>query len=82
MKSFKNRVDAEYYPDALDIAEAFWSMEEEEQCYFFEHLYQIAGSKLAQQLQFVVDSEFFSVEAAMALSTIGDYSQRGNPDEI
>ena len=74
MKSFKNKVEVEFYPDAVDIAEAFWSMEAEEQCYFFEHLYRISGHHLPMQLQHVVDHDCFSTGAKMAMSYIGDYA--------
>jgi len=75
MKTFKNTVEVEYYPDAGDIADAFWDMCDEEQCYFFDRLYKIAGHKLAFQMQNVIDSEFFTLEAKMAMSIIGDYSK-------
>ena len=75
MKTFKTTVEAEFHPDAIEVAEAFWSMCEEEQCYFFEHIHKIAGHKLAIQLQYVIDSKFFTPEAKAVMGMIGDYSK-------
>ena len=76
MKAFKNTVEVEYYPDANDIADAFWDMDDEEQCYFFDRLYKLAGHKLAFQMQSVIDSEFFTLDAQRAMNIIGDYSKQ------
>ncbi len=65
----------EFTPDANEIAEIFWEMTSEEQCYFFEHLGAISGNKLYFQLQAVRDSEFFSAKVKSTMSTIGDYSK-------
>ena len=76
MKTFKSKVEAEFNPDAIDIAEAFWEMNAEEQCYFFEHLYHISGGgSLSQQMQGVIDDDAFSHEAKMCLLVIGDYAK-------
>ena len=74
MEKFK--VEAEFQPSAIDIAEAFWGMHAEEQCCFFKHLYSIAGGQfLSQQMQSVIDNRDFSHEAKMCLAVIGDYSK-------
>ena len=65
----------EFNPDAKEIAEIFWEMDDEEQCYFFEHLSKISGGKLAMQLEFVRDSKFFTNDAKKAMQLIGDYAK-------
>ena len=74
MKTFTRHIECEFYPDAHEVAEAFWSMGAEEQCAFFQHLNEISGSHLEMQLQYVIDSEFFNEKVKKVMTLIGDYS--------
>jgi hypothetical protein len=67
-------VKIKYTVDAVNLAEMFWSMCDEEQAYFFNTLGSISKGNLPMQLQYVSDCGFLEDDGRSAMSLIGDYA--------
>ena len=60
------------------VAREFWDMDSNEQVQFFNELGRIISiEKLPFQLQYVTDSPLLTEEARRIMSTIGEYSAKG-----
>lgn len=70
-RNLKGWVEYEIHPSADDLAEVFWSMDAEEQAFFFSKL----GEKeeLPMQLQYVTDNEYLSESGRRAMGLIGQF---------
>lgn len=65
----------EIRPSAEELAECFWAMHAGEQAEFFNHLAEIAETRLCFQLQYVTDNVCLSDEGRWAMGTIGEYAR-------
>lgn len=75
MRTIKTSAQVEIRPSPEELADVFWSMDADEQAFFFNRLGESSRARLCFQLQYVTDSDCLDEAGRYAMQKIGEYSE-------